>query len=79
MKGEAVPLDPTGHLLPKPHYQDTELKQLYLIHRHKHREAAKTRRQRNMAQMKEQIKTPEKELNKMEITFYQMQSSKHWL
>ena len=25
------------------------------------------RRQRNMAQMKEQIKTPEKELNKMEI------------
>ena len=26
------------------------------------------RRQENMAQMKEQIKTPEKELNKMEIT-----------
>ena len=26
------------------------------------------RRQRNMAQMKEQKKTPEKELNKMEIT-----------
>ena len=26
------------------------------------------RRKRNMAQMKEQIKTPEKELNKMEIT-----------
>ena len=26
------------------------------------------RRQRNMAQMKEQIKTPEKELNKMEIS-----------
>ena len=25
-------------------------------------------RQRNMAQMKEQIKTPEKELNKMEIS-----------
>ena len=31
-------------------------------------EAAKMRRQRNMAQMKEQIKTPEKELNKMEIS-----------
>ena len=31
-----------------------------------------------MAQMKEQIKTLEKELNKMEI-IYQMQSSKHWL
>ena len=26
------------------------------------------RRQRNMAQMKEQIKTPEKELNNMEIS-----------
>ena len=26
------------------------------------------RRQRNMAQMKEQIKTPEKELNKMKIS-----------
>ena len=31
------------------------------------REAAKLRRQRNMAQMKEQIKTPEKELKEMEI------------
>ena len=47
----------------RPHYQDTELKHLYLICRSKHREAAKMRRQRNMAQMKEQIKTPEKELN----------------
>ena len=45
-----------------------ESKKLYLIHRNKHREAAKMRRQRNMAQMKEQIKTPEKELNKMEIS-----------
>ena len=26
------------------------------------------RRQRNMAQMKEQIKTPEKELNKIEVS-----------
>ena len=43
-----------------------ESKQLYLIHTNKHREAAKTRRQRNIAQMEEQIKTPEKELNKME-------------
>ena len=40
---------------------------MYLIHRNKHRQAAKTR-QRNMAQMKEQIKTPEKELNEMEIS-----------
>ena len=45
-----------------------ESKQLYLIHRNKHREAVKTRRQRNMANMKEQIKTPEKELNEMEIS-----------
>ena len=45
-----------------------ESKQLHLIHSTKHREAAKTRKQRNMAQMKEQIKTPEKELNKMEIS-----------
>ena len=36
--------------------------------RNKHREATKMRRKRNMAQMKEQIKTPEKELNKMEIS-----------
>ena len=45
-----------------------ESKQLYLIHRNKHREAAKLRRQRNMAQMKEQNKTPEKELNKIETS-----------
>ena len=51
-----------------PCYQDTESKQLYLIHRDKHREAAKMRRQRNMAQMKEQIKTPQKELNKLEVS-----------
>ena len=43
-------------------------KQLYLIHGNKHREGAKTGRQRNMAQMKGQIKTPEKELNEMEIS-----------
>ena len=49
------------------HATKTESKQLYLIHRNKHREAAKMRRQRNMAQMKDQIKTPEKELNEMEI------------
>ena len=45
-----------------------ELKQLYLIHRNKHREAAKMRRQRNMAQMKEQILTPEQKLNEREIS-----------
>ena len=45
-----------------------ESKQLYLIYRNQHREAAKIRRQRNMSKVKEQIKTPEKELNKIEIS-----------
>ena len=44
-----------------------ESKQLYLMHRNKHREAAKLRKQRNMAQMKEQNKTPEKELSETKI------------
>ena len=41
-------------------------KQLYLTHRNKHRESAKVRKQRNMVQMKEQIKT--QVLNDMEIS-----------
>ena len=45
-----------------------ESKQLYLIHKNKHREAAKMRRQRNMTQMKEKNKNPEEELNRVEIT-----------
>ena len=61
-------MDPTRHLLHKAILLDTESKQLYLIRRNKHREAAKMRTQPNMAQRKEQIKTPEKELNKMEIS-----------
>ena len=52
----------------RPRYEHSESKQLYLIHRNKHREAAKVRRQRNMAQLKEQNKTPEKELNKTDIS-----------
>ena len=53
----------------RPHYLDTESKLLYLLHRNKkHREAAKRKRQRNKAQMKEQIKIPEKEANEMEIS-----------
>ena len=62
MIGEAVPLDP------ETWYQGTESKQLYLIHRNKHREDAKMSRQRNVAQLKEPIKTPENDLNKMEIS-----------
>ena len=65
--GEAVLLTLQDTYYIRPHYQDTESKQFYLIHRNKHREAAKVRRQRNMSQMKEQIKTPNKELKKMEI------------
>ena len=41
---------------------------LCLIHRNKHREAAKIGRQRHLSQIKDQIKTPEKELNKIEIS-----------
>ena len=35
----------------RPHYQDTKSNQLYIIHRNKHREAAKVK-QRIMSQMK---------------------------
>ena len=63
----------------RPHYQDTASKQLYLIHRNKHWEAAKMRRQRNMAQMEEQIEMPEKEINKMEISNLSDAEFKHWL
>ena len=38
------------------------------MHGNKHREAAKMRSQRNMAQMKEQNKTPKNELNEIEIS-----------
>ena len=36
-------------------------------------------RQTNMAQMKEQVKTPEKEPNKMQISNLSDAESKHWL
>ena len=52
----------------RPHYQDMKSKQLYLIYRNNHTKAAKMRRQRNMAQMKEHIETPEKELTKRETS-----------
>ena len=45
-----------------------ESKQLFLIHGNKHREAAKMKRHRNIAQRKEPIKVPEKELSEMEIS-----------
>ena len=49
---------------------------IYLIHRKKHKELGKARRQRNTFQMKEQDKTPEKELNKMEISNLSEKNSK---
>ena len=48
-----------------PHWvlQDTNyIKPIYLIHRNKYREAAKMERQRNMPQMKEPEKSPEKKI-----------------
>ena len=53
---------------PKEAHTKTQSKPLYLIYKNKDREADKMKRQRNMAHMKEQIKTPEKELNKREIS-----------
>ena len=37
------------------------------------------RREKNRAQMKEQLNTPEKELNKMEISNLSDAEFKHWL
>ena len=68
MIGEAVPLGPKGHLI----HQDTKprhrVKAALPNYRNKHSETTKMKRQGNMAQMKEQIKAPEKELNNMEIS-----------
>ena len=69
MIGEAEPYSALQDIdYTRPHYPDRESKQLYLIHRNKHREAAKIRRQRNMVQMKGQNKTAEKELSKMKTS-----------
>ena len=62
---EAVPLDPTKHLLDKVNLQNLgDIADL--IYRKKHRDVPKMRRQRNMSQMNKQNKIQEKELNKME-------------
>ena len=58
VNGEAVPF--SGDWIPqdtfyiRPLSQARKTQQHFLIHRNKHKEAAKMRRQRNMAQMKEQ-------------------------
>jgi len=55
-----VPLGPTGCLLnkatPTRHGDTDDL----LIHRHKHRESGKMRRQKGMLQLKEKIKPQRK-------------------
>ena len=63
-----MPLDPKGYPLNWAILPRQGVIAALLIHRNEHREAAKVKEQRNMAQMKEQMKTPEKELNKMEIS-----------
>lgn len=45
------------------------------IHRNKNRELGKMRQQKSMFQMKEQDKTPEEELSKVEV-IYPIKSSK---
>ena len=67
MIAEAMPLYSTGHLLHEATLPRHAVKAA-LPNRNKHREAAKMRRQRNMAQIKEQIKTPEKDINEIEIS-----------
>ena len=52
----------------RPLLQDWRRQLFGPIHRNKHRELLKMRRQRNMSQMKEQDKTSEKDLNEMEIS-----------
>ena len=60
----------------KPLYQTQEMYQLYLTHRHKHRQAAKMMRKLSI---KEQNKTPEKELNKIETSNLIDTELEHWL
>ena len=60
----------TYYIRPLCHARETQ--HLYLIHRNKHRDAAKMRRQRNMSHIKEQNKTPEikKQLNEWRQAMY---------
>ena len=63
-----MPLYPTGHLLHQATLPRQGVLAALLDKRNKHREATKMRRQRNMAQRKEQFTTLEKELNKMDMS-----------
>ena len=63
---EAVHWTPHDTYYIKPDNQDTQSKQLHLIHRNKCKEAAKMMRQRNVSRVKDQ--NSRKRLNKMEIS-----------
>ena len=65
-----MPQDPTGHVLHLAILQSQKVIATLpnKLHKETNREAGKMKRQRNTAQMKEQNKTPEKELNKMETS-----------
>ena len=63
-----MPLDPTGPVLHEAILPRHRVKAALSNTYKQHVEAAQTRRQRNMAQMKEWINTLEKDLNKIEIS-----------
>ena len=52
----------------RPCYQDPESQQPYLIHRNKHREAAKNEETKKHGPNERTGETPKKELNKIEIS-----------
>ena len=63
-----MPLDPTGPVLHEAILPRHRVKAALSNTYKQHVEAAQTRRQRNMAQMKEWINTLEKDINKIEIS-----------
>ena len=75
---KTVPVNLTGHLL-----HTATLPRLgevaAVANTQKQTQGTNMRRQKKMSQVKEQNKTPEKEINKMGTRNIQVQSSKHWL
>ena len=51
-----------------PDTQDSKSKQINLIHRNKHQETTKMKRQKSNPQMKEKEKSPKKELSEIEAS-----------
>ena len=54
----------------RPLYPDWVSQQIYQTHRNKQKEAATMGRQRNLPLVNEQEKSPEKELNEMEASYF---------